>query len=112
METTQETKTEKAAPAAPEIREEPKPEVAVSVLPTDLTAEKKKKIRQRTVWPIEDLYVDRPVADGGFGSFANDGREYLDINSELVKSLIQHYQSSQGVVSNMIAPIKDRKSVV
>lgn len=86
--------------------QEPAPSPAASQIPMDVSGEQKKKIRSRTVWDVADLYVDRPVDQGGFGSFAADGREFLDVDASVFKSLIRHYSSGNGQVWPSIMPMK------
>src|SRR5690242_13801350 len=98
---------ENAEERTPQIQQEVAPERDFAPIPMELSAETKKKLQGRSVWATTDLYIDRPVADGGYGSYAADGREFLGVDASVVKSLIRHYATTnKGSVWQMIAPVK------
>ncbi len=97
------------AETTPQIREEAaKPLVTVrKPIPMRVSAAKKKELRNKTLWSVEDLYIDRPIEEGGFNSFAADGRESLEIDAALVRSLLRMHERYKGECAYLsISPAK------
>ncbi len=86
------------AETAPQIREEAAKPIAIvrKPLPMQVTSGKKKELRGKSLYSVEELYIDRPIEEGGYNSFAADGRESLEIDAALVRSLLRMHDRFKG----------------
>lgn len=97
------------AEAAPQLKEEVKAPLVTQrkLIPMQVSSKVKDKIRQRSLRAPEELYVDKPIEEGGFNSFACDGRENLDPSVELIRVLLRKHDRSRGECAYLsIAPAK------
>lgn len=89
------------APAGEPSLDEESPTETFTPLEMSVSAAKKKQLRSQLVWPVSDLTVDRS------GTYATDGREDLNLDHALVRSLLRHYSTdNKGRVFQMIAAVK------
>ena len=90
----------------PKIQEEREAQPA-TLIPMKISGAKRKQLRGTAVWPTTALYVDRPIDQGGYGSYAADGREFIAVDASLVRSILSHHErDSKGRAWPLIAPAK------
>ena len=90
----------------PKIQEEA-PAAPRTLIPMNVTGAKRKQLRSTTVWPTTALYIDRPIDQGGYGSYAADGREFLAVDASLVRSILSHHErDTRGRAWPLISPAK------